>query len=488
MHKRVSRCIAPVFAAAVLLTATLLITERQSAQDVAPIVESGPGAPSQSSQVPPALRDRYQLRDVTVPEALDDRTLQHILILRELWGIPASADYVNGLYADPSGHGALRSARAMFANLLITSDDLPDVIAHADLEWRSQALPGWAKGELGDQFAGSYLHGGEAVVLCVGCDAEAVRNAALASDLSRELTERIRVRQATTSLAHLEDLQARVAAFVNARGAKMNGTGVRMVENDVIVRLGASSPSDLVSRLRAEFVGEPLAIVLDPGDSEFLVDKDQPIIYGIVEGGQAIQQDGSEESFDCTSGFSVDSATYGPFMMTAGHCIGTLTEQWNQGGSILGLASNAQVSGILDAALITTYGYRSSLGRVHFNSTNWFDSVTFVPPDYDFLAEGVTVCQTGAQWTGVTGDSNPSTRCGAVSSVTWDLGSPFSAYFIAADFLSQQGDSGGAVVWPTEFGMGAVGMVSQGDVNTNYRISTRVDAALYVWSLSLASP
>jgi hypothetical protein len=219
--------------------------------------------------------------------------------------------------------------------------------------------------------------------------------------------------------------------------------------------------------------------------------KNDEIIYALVEGGQMIGP--SVSSNLATSGFAVQSY-YGPFILTAGHAMGSPAcssmTLWYQAGRSLGNAAFCQFGGALDVAGISTFGYRNTFGRVHYTYANPQQIVSFaVNASHNLI--GQTVCQTGFVTTGVNGNFNLSGRCGVVSSLAnnpaYSGGSPaFTASFGRTNYLRADGDSGAAVIWPTIYGAGAAGLHSGGSGPIAYFTQYRNVASTF--GLSLTPP
>ena len=318
----------------------------------APTIGPSPAATSVSGAtvVSPEDRASFDLTDVTAAFKLDGEELDHVLELRRAIGVSDDRAFVSELHSDPASFGAVRSTSYLFAGLVLTPNELPVAILHTELEWQAQAFVPVAEAHLGSSFAGSFIEGTTVVVGCAGCDSSATREAFAATALPMPLAQHIEIRQVQHSLAVLNALEARVSAYLAAIKAKFNGLGVFVMDNEVQVHVGPASTAGIAQALQAEFSAEPVAVVVEKADEDLLLNKNDPIIYGLVEGGQAIKRDTSPELFDCTSGFAVQGV-YGPFLLTAGHC-GALNQTWRQGGLTLGVWAAQNTTGYFDAALI----------------------------------------------------------------------------------------------------------------------------------------
>jgi hypothetical protein len=219
-----------------------------------------------------------------------------------------------------------------------------------------------------------------------------------------------------------------------------------------------------------EFVGGYAAAVPD-------VTKDDVLGYNLVEGGQIINSAGGEAKGigPSSSGFAVQNG-YGPFILTAGHAVGSspacngVGDTWYQGNVIapapqvvLGIASACEIGGAYDVGAISTYGYRNNYQGVHWTQSDYVHPVTFNVGTNNLI--GQTVCNTGYVTTGVNGNSNLTARCGIV----WNLNGnpnysfaqyPMTASFGSSNYACDHGDSGAAIVWPTGYGFGAAGIHS----------------------------
>jgi len=155
----------------------------------------------------------------------------------------------------------------------------------------------------------------------------------------------------------------------------------------------------------------------------------------------------------------------------------------------LGTEGAYNFGGYFNAGLISTYGYRTNQGHFHRTSTDYFAPVTFVP-DMNGLV-GTVVCQSGWKWTGMSGDLHPSSRCGSITTISYDLNNlypapAFEPAFIRATMKGDHGDSGAAIVWNTIYGYGAVSVLHGGpNAGDSPVISSRMDYILYIWGLQL---
>jgi len=274
------------------------------------------------------------------------------------------------------------------------------------------------------------------------------------------------------------------------------------MDNRVEVDAGPQSPSDLDAQLARQFGSQPVVVVRDNGEARNEVNKSDYFVYDIVEGGQAILKNPSDfTDYDCTSGFGVYSNQYGPFILTAGHCFDTLNQSVHQGNALCcnlynGLAKMGQVTSFsvgsyFDAALISTYGYgRSAQGHFHYKSNQNYEAAAYVPSNFDSMV-GQAVCQTGRRWTGDSGDTHATSRCGTVNTVTYNADSLGPHYWKSNDMRGGGGDSGAATVWGTLAGWAAFGIIRGGscvvgtDTDCSPQWGSRMDYITYIWQVSL---
>lgn len=278
---------------------------------------SNDAAASRPRQVPEPYREKFELIDVTEPEPLEDAELRHVVDLRRAFGLAADPAVVKQMHEDPVRFSAVRSSTGMFGYLLVTPSELDDLNIRAEIEWQTQSVTKSVEDALGDAYAGLFFEGTELVVQCVGCGTASAAEQIGLSSFPQPLKEHTEIRAVKYSLKYLNELESRVADYLRDTEVATNGLGVFIMSNRIEVNSNPQSPKDLERSLAEQFGSEPVVVVPESGVTRPFVDKDDDLIYGIVEGGQAIIGDGMSEP--CTSGFAVQGG-FGPFMLTAGHC------------------------------------------------------------------------------------------------------------------------------------------------------------------------
>lgn len=423
------------------------------------------------------------LARVAAAEQVTEADLDHEIELRRHYGLTTDREWIRAMHGDPDRFAAVRSRTDMFGSLLLADEEVAAAVERAEVEYRGHEADLWAKRELGESYAGSFVEGTSVVVQCASCDPEMTRHDIDAAELDEALVGRVEVRPVKYTLRELDDREARVAKYLQKHRIPSNGTTVDVVRNSVQLRVGPSSAAAIARELRniERVAGGPLEVVHDDDDSSEDLNKDQPIAFLLVEGGQAIGA--SLGAADCTSGFAVQNG-FGPFILTAGHCV-ALNQTWFQGGAPLGVVAARQNSGSFDAAAITTANVRNNWGRIHINANDWAAPVTFGVSTHALINQ--TVCQTGFVTTGMDGFSNPSVRCGVVSSLTFrPTGGTFDAAFGLASYQRAPGDSGAAVYWPTGFGHGAAGL-HRGNVGApSPGVFSRYSVIANTWGLQVS--
>ena len=389
---------------------------------------------------------------------------------------------MKSLIDHPVELGALRSSHHIVGGLPFLPSEVESVYLRALAEWSAVAVDAWASVELGDTYGGVIVDRAHVILLCDRCDLdpENVKRGLGLDDITQLSIQRdspsvdslLRVQD-----AYQDDLDRDGIAFSSTVDLR-SGHVVFLVE---LPRQAPTPDSELVE-VRDGF--QPVW-----GN----VDKDSALGFNLVEGGQKIV---SNASTAATSGFAVQSA-FGPFILTAGHAVGTsppcngVGNTWTQGGLALGVAATCQFGGSIDAALISTYGYRNNIGRVHYTSSDHLHPITF--PWTVQAISGATVCQTGFRTTGISGNDAVVNRCGVVDSIlanprTGHASPPTTASYGHANYWCQSGDSGASIVWPTAFGFGAVGIHSAGAPTSGAFncYFTRFDLIAQMWGLSLS--
>ncbi len=139
--------------------------------------------------------------------------------------------------------------------------------------------------------------------------------------------------------------------------------------------------------------------------------------------------------------------------------------------------------------MITTAGVRNNWGRVHWTYSEWDLPVTFLALSHQYA--GNTVCQTGRTTTGITGNLNLTNRCGIVQTTAYtpQYSGSDGAYYPAFGYATYQragGDSGAAVIFPTIYGAGAVGIHGGPHHTTQQGVFSRMQLIASEWGLELS--
>lgn len=428
------------------------------------------------------LRARY-LRSVAItePEQLSERDLAHILELRRTYGLSDDPVFVRNLYEQPERYGSRRSPTGIVSSLAYAPDEREQVFRRASAEWVGYQVDLLAADLVTDYSATVIQPDGSVALMCAPCR-EAEIQEVRTSIAVNEPIDLVGI-DVEYSAPELHEIADAFSSELDRQGIANSGV-ILSGENRVEILVSDEDVAKLPGQV-------PQAVTVEGGYELATpdVDKDDPLIYELVEGGQSITGISS-----VTSGFAVVGA-YGPFMLSAGH-IGypdSCTrdgDRMYQGGSTLGLMTTAcQYGGNVDGSLITTYGYRNNFGRVHYTSTNYQEPITFGVSSQGLVNQ--TVCQTGRSTTGNNGNFNITNRCGTVSSTASKSpcggASPAWTFSLgAADYLRAAGDSGAAVVWPTIYGYGAAGTHSCVGFNESGAIFSRYSVMASKWGLSLS--
>jgi hypothetical protein len=421
-------------------------------------------------------------RAMRAPRALTKTELDHLIELRAAYGLNTDPTFIRSLYENPIAHEAERSPVLLLGGILFTPEERAHAYRRVAAEWVGTKVDS-ASIENVAGYAGTVVNSDASLtVMCAGCD-EATARAAVEARIDVAEPYEIRVKQVAYSTKELRDRAEAISKFLEDQGID-HGGAIDTATNSITIHL-----PDAAAEL-AETLGEGVNVELGYEEVAPDLNKNEPIAYLLVEGGQYIT--GPEGAL--TSGFAVQNG-YGPFIVTAGHyaypsvCTGT-NGTWSQGGATLGIMTGAcQYGGDMDASAITTYPYRNNWGRIHWTSTDWSLPVAFPVTTQDLV--GQTVCQTGATTTGMTGDNALGTRCGTVSSTSSKspcaAASPAWTFSLgAASYVRAGGDSGAGVVWPTIYGFGAAGTHSCQGFGGTGAIFSRYSVMASKWGLSLS--
>lgn len=376
-------------------------------------------------------------------EVTDD-DVAHVARLRARLGLPADRGTVERLLggADPSA----RWFPELFS-LPLLPHEVAVAVGRQQLQDRGTEIDRAARTALGDAYGGSWVEpggpDGAGRIVVATADPSVPLPADLAADPAVEV---VAVRYPLARLvAEIDGIERALAAA----GVDSGGIAVDERANELVVYVADVAAAAGDPRL-ADVVSRPDVRLATGAGIAHEVDKDDALIYLVVEGGQAI---GPSSSPTCTSGYAVDGA-YGPFILTAGHC-GFVGQAWRQGGIALGEVAADNQGGNFDGMLISTFGTRNNRGRLHITSADYYEPVGFVTPGDQV---GFIVCNTGFASTGMSGNLGPYTRCGGITSRTFDLGLGYNAVFRVADYRSVGGDSGAAIYRNTIYGISGEGI------------------------------
>jgi hypothetical protein len=368
----------------------------------------------------------------------------HVASLRAHLGLPADRGTVERLLS--GADASVRWFPELFS-LPLLPHEVAVAVGRQQLQDRATEIGHSARRALGDAYGGSWIEPGGPD----GSGRFVVATADPAVPLPADVTADPAVAVVTVRypLARLVAEIDGIERVLAAAGVDSGGIAVDERANELVVYVADVAAAARDPRL-ADVVSRPDVRLETGGGIADQVDKDDALIYLVVEGGQAI---GPTSSPTCTSGYAVDGA-YGPFILTAGHC-GYVGQGWRQGGLVLGDVAADNQGGNFDGMLISTFGTRNNRGRLHITSADYYEPVGFVTPGDEI---GFIVCNTGFGSTGMSGDLGPYTRCGDISSRTLDPGPAYNAVFRVADYRSLGGDSGAAIYRNTIYGISGEGV------------------------------
>jgi len=400
-----------------------------------------------------------------------------------VWGVSTEPAFIENLYANPAAADAWRSTSGLFGGLIFASNEIDALKVHAEVEQDALPADTWAQAYFGSNYAGGYLLGPELHLLCA-CDVRGASDALRADDSVKPyVIDHTVFEQVQYSLADLSQLGQEIRRFLDESDLRSNGYGTTIEANVVELFVGPQSTAGLEQEVANRFAGRPVRVTAQPEDVAPTVSKTEPLIFNLVEGGQAMDNSSTGLPLDCTSGFAVQGG-YGPFILSAGHC-GYAGNSWYQGGSQVGVQTSRNFGGYFDGSLITTYGYRNNYGHFHWNANYYGESISFVQNSNNIV--GQSICQTGYKQTGLDGFN---TTCGTTTqnNYTPPYGdTPFQPVMLLSNYGTIGGDSGAAVVWPTAlYGWGAVGVHSGG--NSTVGVDSRLDYILWIWGIQLTPP
>jgi hypothetical protein len=314
----------------------------------------------------------------------------------------------------------------------------------------------------------------------------------------------VRIAPAERSLGELRSLHRAVrdrlvAAERIAIGDASAGSALDVVANEVVV--WAVADAEPVRRALGPLARHPAVRVEGfAGAAGDGVRKDEPLPFGLVIAGQRLDLPGGdclrllligcERTGTCTSGFAVRSPSYGPFLLTAGHCA-AVGDVASQGGAAIGPVALSHRGGRFDAALVQNR-HRTQRGRVHIHSQAFFEPVHFaIARGGDPV--GAVVCHAGFATNGLDGNANPSRRCGVIRSRTYAPpdrlcpSEPCRPVYRLVSYGHRGGDSGAPVYWETIYGRGAVG-IHKGSGPDGLGVYSHLPFVLRAYGLRLTRP
>ncbi len=411
---------------------------------------------------------------------LDGPELEHVLELRRAWGLSTDGGTVGDLYRHPVEAGALEATDDRYGGLRLRADEVEIAAEHARNEWLAPSVRSAAVAILGSAIhGGTFVEGLSIVVQCAGCEVETVRTEIV--DRVPDAESALDVRVVTYPLVELVEIHHEVATMLES---DLSAVTSRIDEptNRVIVAVLAEDVV-LAQSAVSSFPTSSVSIEVLPGEPQDYVDKDDYYLFGVVGGGMSL--DTSTQVGKCTSGVPTNNAAYGDMLLTAGHCGSTTSPSWLQGGSSLGVFALDSDSGNFDVGGIAIGGTRPSAGNIHSTSTDYWHTLTFaIGMNGDVT--GSTVCQNGLATTGMSGNSNPTNRCGTLTSLTFDPGAGWNPVFRYATMYGNTNDSGATIYWPTIYGYGAVGVLKGGSNPGGSPVwYSHLPYALNAWGLTL---
>jgi len=398
------------------------------------------------------------------PEQAPAGDLAHVLEIRQQLGLRSDEAWVSTMEAAaPDGH-----SRANLFGIAATEAEakvIEDYVSFAGRAGRAQAHLDALK-----------LAGGAGSAIVATPDGPTVRyyfkagsvpdKESVARFFSRDELPRVSLESVRYSGDELETTVHEISRQLNRSGTPNGGVSINTIENRVDVELPEDQTAVRTS-IVAAYPADKVAVVAGAAmETELLAGpykNELPgydlMFAGLAIGTSALASTGSAPG--CTSGFAVQSG-FGPFILTAAHCVGAAGQSWYQGGMKFGQATGTETDYLtdgVDAALITTFGWRPTRSRLHEDYIDWYQPVTFIAGNSPV---GSPVCNYGYKTTGMSGLQNSTDRCGTVTSLCADppdLPGSNGCYH-RANFRADHGDSGSAIAFPTGYGFGAEGLIS----------------------------
>jgi hypothetical protein len=279
------------------------------------------------------------------------------------------------------------------------------------------------------------------------------------------------------TLHHLYDLKAAILDNPALRSAGVDGAGLDIEHGRLVVMSRTQRGEAAVT---ADY-GSAVRVLVDSGSGLYASRYgDTPPFNG---GDQIITPSGGETT--CTSGFGMQDATTGrEYLLTAGHCgsatwYNTRTDDpvYNSSTLVGTTVRGSVVTAVIDAQLISTSASCISWGGKSTKAAN--DDRLYVTGYFD-PPQGAAIQTEGSvstQQSGTVAYYDTSVSTGGESLQDLDLITPMGTF----------GDSGGPMIYPTEYGPLAggtiVGWYESGD--EGWGVIQLIDAEVFTYSVFL---
>jgi hypothetical protein len=461
-----------------------------------------------------AARSHLRIGSVELePARPDDPTAgqrRHEVSLRRSLGLDASPSHVRALHEEPEVLHAVASEGDDLAGLVATPDEARKIVRRGALSRQAGIVESWARRHAPDRFAGlsigAHVEGAPRLVVRFSGPIDRGLRAAVRALVPDGLASSVDVRSANHDLRWLTRRQQSVSSVLDGAqrtaGIESAGSSIDVERNEVVV-YAPGDPTRLRDALRSGIGLEAIRVEGGAGHPRDAVDKDDALAFLLVEGGQRIEVPAGDSGClafvlggrcgltgYCTSGFAAKSPVYGNFILTAGHCV-KVGDTVRQGDTKIGKVAARKVGGMYDVAMIADTE-RNQIGRIHIDSTHWFEPVHWLVGTNDDPV-GSVVCHSGVKTTGISGNANRSDRCGTITSRTYapprdvcpDV--PCVGAFRLATYEHGPGDSGAPVYWNTVYGRGAVGL-HKGSGPHGEGVFSHLPYAMRDWGLKLTKP
>ena len=156
-------------------------------------------------------------------EPLTDEALDHVLMLREEYGLSIDATYVRGLYEDPLRTEAVRAGGQLLGDILLGPDELEHAFRRAAAEWVGSKVDLLAIDSL-PGYAGTVIESdGSIALLCARCDTSQTLSEIEEQLIVDEPYELLTVRQVAHSTEEILDEGERLSALLQSKGVEHGG-------------------------------------------------------------------------------------------------------------------------------------------------------------------------------------------------------------------------------------------------------------------------